>query len=236
MKILCAIIDDEPLAAALLEGYVRKISYLKLVGVYNSAITALKDLRDKDVQLLFLDIQMPELDGIEFAKIVTKGVRVIFTTAFPEYAIEGYKVDALDYLLKPIAFEDFEKSAEKALEWFNMKKKQDIYLRDRFVLLKSDYKLVRLNLDEILYAEGVRDYIRFYLRNGETLLSLMQIKKLEEILPPPEFIRVHRSFMVHLPDVIVFEHNRVMVGDVSIPVSERYKSRIQDYLEQHTWN
>jgi DNA-binding LytR/AlgR family response regulator len=95
---------------------------------------------------------------------------------------------------------------------------------------------VRLNLDEILYAEGVRDYIRFYLRNGETLLSQMQIKKLEEILPPPEFIRVHRSFMVHLPDVIVFEHNRVMVGDVSIPVSERYKSRIQDYLEQHTLN
>ena len=139
MTINCAIIDDEPLAAGLLESYVEKTPYLTLIGTYNSAITAMRDLREQPAQLLFLDIQMPELSGIEFAKILPKETRIIFTTAFPQYAIEGYKVNALDYLLKPISYEDFLKACDKAYEWFSMVLKQEVYREDRFMFIKSEY-------------------------------------------------------------------------------------------------
>ena len=175
MIITCAIIDDEPLAAGLLESYAKKTPYLSLRGTYNSAIQAMKDLRENPVKLLFLDIQMPELSGIEFSKILPKETKVIFTTAFPQYAVEGYKVSALDYLLKPISYDDFLKSTDKALEWFSVSMRQDIYKRDRFMLVKSDYKLQRIALDDILYIEGLKDYVRFYLKNGEKVMSLMII-------------------------------------------------------------
>ena len=138
MTITCAIIDDEPLAASLLESYVKKTPYLSLCGTYNSAITAMKDIREKPVQLLFLDIQMPELSGIEFAKILPKETKIIFTTAFNQYAIEGYKVNALDYLMKPISYQDFLKSTDKAMEWFSAQKKQGLSNNDRFMFVKSD--------------------------------------------------------------------------------------------------
>ena len=147
MIISCAIIDDEPLAAGLLESYVKKTPYLSHRGTYNSAVQAMKDLRENPVQLLFLDIQMPELSGIEFAKILPKESKIIFTTAFSQYAVEGYKVNALDYLLKPISYDDFLKSTDKALEWFSISMKQEVYQRDRFMLVKSDYKLQRVSLD-----------------------------------------------------------------------------------------
>ena len=150
MILTCAIIDDEPLAAALLESYVKKTPYLSLKGTYNSAIVAMRDLRETPVQLLFLDIQMPELSGIEFAKILSKDTKVIFTTAFSQYAVEGYKVNAVDYLLKPISYEDFLKAADKALERFAITLKQHIFQRDRFMLVKSDYKLQRVCLDDVL--------------------------------------------------------------------------------------
>ena len=155
MIITCAIIDDEPLAAGLLESYAKKTPYLNLVGTYNSAVQAMKDLRENPVQLLFLDIQMPELSGIEFAKILPRETRIIFTTAFPQYAIEGFRVNALDYLLKPISYNDFLKATDKALEWFNVAQRQDVYRRDRFMFVKSDYKLQRVCLDDILYIEGL---------------------------------------------------------------------------------
>ena len=157
MTITCAIIDDEPLAAGLLESYAKKTPYLDLKGIYNSAILAMKDLRDDPVQLLFLDVQMPELSGLEFAKILPRTTMVIFTTAFPQYAIEGYKANAIDYLLKPISYEDFLKSSDKALEWLSLSMKQDAYKRDRFMLVKNDYKLQRICLDDILYIEGDKD-------------------------------------------------------------------------------
>ena len=173
MIITCAIIDDEPLAAGLLESYAKKTPYLSLQGTYNSAVQAMKDLRENPVQLLFLDIQMPELSGIEFAKILPKDTKVIFTTAFPQYAIEGFKVNGLDYLLKPISYDDFIKATDKAIEWFTVALRQDVYRRDRFMFVKSDYKLQRVNLDDILYVEGLKDYVRFYLKNGDKVMSLM---------------------------------------------------------------
>ena len=234
MTISCAIIDDEPLAAGLLESYARKTPYLYLAGTYNSAITAMKDLRESPVQLLFLDIQMPELSGIEFAKILPKETKIIFTTAFPQYAVEGYKVNALDYLLKPISYDDFLKSTDKALEWFSVLMKQDVYRRDRFMFVKSDYKLLRIDLNDILYIEGLKDYARFYLKNGDRIMSLMSMKKLEEYLPRPEFLRTHRSYIVHMTEAPLVDRFRIVFGETYIPISENYKDDVQNYFDQHT--
>ena len=234
MTISCAIIDDEPLAAGLLESYARKTPYLQLVGTYNSAILAMKDLRDNPVQLLFLDIQMPELSGVEFAKILPKDTRVIFTTAFPQYAVEGYKVKSPDYLLKPISYEDFLKSTDKALEWFSIIQRQDAYRRDRFMFVKTDYKLQRVNLDDILFIEGLKDYVRFYLKDGEKVMSLMSMKKLEEYLPRPEFLRTHRSYIVHMTETPLVDRFRIVFGENYIPVSENYKDDVQNYFDIHT--
>ena len=234
MTITCSIIDDEPLAASLLESYVKKTPYLSHSGTYNSAITAMKDLRDTPVQLLFLDIQMPELSGIEFAKILPKDTKIIFTTAFNQYAIEGYKVNALDYLLKPISYQAFLTSTDKAVEWFAAQKKQDLCREDRFMFVKSDYKLVRVSLDDILYIEGLKDYIRIYLRSGEKIMSLMSMKKLEEYLPQPEFLRVHRSWIVRMPEVTTIDRFRIVFGDLFIPISDNYKEQVQAYLDSHT--
>jgi len=234
MIISCAIIDDEPLAAGLLESYVKKTPYLSHRGTYNSAVQAMKDLRENPVQLLFLDIQMPELSGIEFAKILPKESKIIFTTAFSQYAVEGYKVNALDYLLKPISYDDFLKSTDKALEWFSISMKQEVYQRDRFMLVKSDYKLQRVALDDILYIEGLKDYVRFYLKNGEKVMSLMSMKKLDEYLPKPEFLRTHRSYIVHMSEVLLIDRFRIVFDDVYIPISENYKEEVQQYFDQHT--
>ena len=234
MTITCAIIDDEPLAAGLLESYAKKTPYLKLTGTYNSAIEAMRDLRDNPVQLLFLDIQMPEFSGIEFAKILPRDTKVIFTTAFPQYAIEGYKVNALDYLLKPISYDDFLKSSDKALDWFMILLKQEIYRQDRFMFVKSDYKLVRISLDDILYVEGLKDYVRFSLRGGEKVMSLMSMKKIEEYLPKPEFLRTHRSYIVHMTEARVVDRFRIVFGDIYIPISDNYKEEVQLYFDRHT--
>lgn len=234
MIITCAIIDDEPLAAGLLESYAQKTPYLELKGVFNSAIQAMKMLRENPVQLLFLDIQMPELSGVEFAKILPRETKVIFTTAFPQYAIEGYKVSALDYLLKPISYEDFLKSTDKALEWFVTTLKQDTCQRDRFMFVKSDYKLQRVCLDDILYIEGLKDYVRFYLKSGERVMSLMSMKKLDEYLPKPEFLRTHRSYIVHMTEVQMIDRFRIVFDDVYIHISDNNKEEVQAYFDRHT--
>jgi DNA-binding LytR/AlgR family response regulator len=234
MTISCAIIDDEPLAAGLLENYAKKTPFLELIGTYNSAIMAMKDLRDNPAQLLLLDIQMPELSGIEFAKILPKETRIIFTTAFPQYAVEGYKVDALDYLLKPVSYEDFLKSTGKALDWFSVVQRQDAYRRDRFMFVKTDYKLQRVNLDDILYIEGLKDYVRFYLKDGQRIMSLMSMKKLEEYLPKPEFLRTHRSYIVHMSETPLVDRFRIVFGEEYIPISENYKDEVQNYFDMHT--
>ena len=234
MIITCAIIDDEPLAAGLLESYAKKTPYLNLVGTYNSAVQAMKDLRENPVQLLFLDIRMPELSGIEFAKILPRETRFIFTTAFPQYAIEGFRVNALDYLLKPISYNDFLKATDKALEWFNVAQRQDVYRRDRFMFVKSDYKLQRVCLDDILYIEGLKDYVRFYLKNDEKVMSLMSMKKLEEYLPKPEFLRTHRSFIVHMTETPLVERFKIVFNGIQIPISDNYKDDVQKYFDDHT--
>jgi DNA-binding LytR/AlgR family response regulator len=234
MTITCAIIDDEPLAAGLLKSYVEKTPFLQLIGSYGSAIEAMKELRTNPAQLLFLDIQMPELSGIEFAKIIPNTTKIVFTTAFQQYAIEGYKVNALDYLMKPISYDDFLTAANKALDWFSIAQKQDVYARDRFMFIKSYYKLIRVSLDDLLYIEGLKDYVRFYMADGTRIMSLMNMKKLDDYLPHPEFLRTHRSFIVHMPLAQQIDRFRIVFGDQFIPVSDSYKEEVQEYLDVHT--
>ena len=234
MTITCAIIDDEPLAAGLLKSYVEKTPFLQLIGSYGSAIEAMKELRTNPAQLLFLDIQMPELSGIEFAKIIPNTTKIVFTTAFQQYAIEGYKVNALDYLMKPISYDDFLTAANKALDWFTIAQKQEVYARDRFMFIKSDYKLIRVSLDDLLYIEGLKDYVRFYMADGTRIMSLMNMKKLDDYLPHTEFLRTHRSFIVHMPLAQQIDRFRIVFGDQFIPVSDSYKEEVQEYLDVHT--
>ena len=234
MTINCAIIDDEPLAAGLLKSYAEKTPFLHLIGAYGRALEAMRELREHPVQLLFLDIQMPELSGIEFARILPPETKVIFTTAFQQYAIEGYKVSALDYLLKPVSYDDFLVAANKALDWFSVAQKQQTYAEDRFMFVKSDYKLVRVALDDILYIEGLKDYVRIYLSDGQKIMSLMNMKKLEEYLPRPEFLRTHRSYIVHMTKAAQVDRFRIVFGDQYIPISDSYKDDVQQYFDQHT--
>ncbi len=234
MTINCAIIDDEPLAAGLLKSYTEKTPFLHLIGTYGSALEAMKELRENPAQLLFLDIQMPELSGIEFAKILPPETKIIFTTAFQKYAVEGYKVSALDYLLKPISYDDFLKAANKALSWFTTTQKQQTYAEDRFMFIKSDYKLIRVALDDILYIEGLKDYVRIYLADGQKLMSLMNMKKLEDYLPYPEFMRTHRSYIVHMSKAQSIDRFRIVFGEDYIPISDSYKDDVQQYFDKHT--
>ena len=196
MNLKCAIVDDEPLALDLLESYVNKTPFLELAGKYSSAVQAMNNLSGKDIDLLFLDIQMPELNGLEFSKMVDMHTRIVFTTAFDRYAIDGYKVNALDYLLKPISYVDFLQAANKALQWFELLQQPKEEVESIFV--KSDYKLIQVELKNILYIEGLKDYIKIYEENSpKPILSLMSMKSMEELLPASRFIRVHLS-LIHI--------------------------------------
>lgn len=235
MILNCAIIDDEPLAADLLASYVKKTPMLYLRGAYNSAITAMRDLRDNPVDLLFLDIQMPELSGLELAKILPQTTKIVFTTAFKNYAIEGYKANALDYLIKPVSYENFIAAVNKAMDFFTSSKKQDLLSADKFIFVKSDYKLLQICLDDILYIEGFKDYVKIYLEsNPKGVMSLINMKKIDEYMPHPQFLRVHRSYIVHMNKVKLVDRARIVFGDVFIPISESYKDEVQRYLDAHT--
>ncbi len=234
MTLNCIIIDDEPLACELLASYARKTPFITLRGTYNSAISAMKDIRNTPVDLIFLDIQMPELSGIEFARIIPKGTKIIFTTAFDQYALHGYKVNAIDYLLKPISYNDFIMSADKALEWFSSLKNKTNDDGNRFIMIKSDYKLIRISLDDILYIEGQKDYVRIYMNNGEKIMSLINLKTLEKHLPEPEFMRTHRSYIVHMDKITVLDRLRIVFGNKHIPISDSYKDNIMAYFDKHT--
>lgn len=233
MNLTCAIIDDEPLALDLLESYVNKTPFLQLAGKYSSAVTAMKELPEQQVDLLFLDIQMPELNGLEFSKMVPPHTRIVFTTAFEQYAIDGYKVNALDYLLKPISYVDFLQAANKAVQWFELLQQPRDEVQSIFV--KSDYKLVQIELSKILYVEGLKDYIKIYEENTtKPVLSLMSMKAMEELLPASRFMRVHRSYIVQKEKIRIIDRGRIVFGKTYIPVSDSYKQAFQEFLNQRS--
>ncbi len=233
MNLKCAIVDDEPLALDLLESYVNKTPFLELAGKYSSAVQAMKELPDRHVDLLYLDIQMPELNGLEFSRMVSPATRIVFTTAFDQYAIDGYKVNALDYLLKPISYADFLQAANKAQKWFELlqQPREDI----QSIFVKSGYKLVQIELKNILYVEGLKDYIKIYEENSpKPILSLMSMKAMEDLLPASRFMRVHRSYIVQKEKIRVVDRGRIVFGKTYIPISDSYKQAFQDYLNQRS--
>lgn len=233
MTLNCAIVDDEPLALNLLESYVNKTPFLTLAGKYSSAVQAMKELPGKQIDLLFLDIQMPELNGLEFSKMVNSHTRIVFTTAFGQYAIDGYKVNALDYLLKPISYVDFLQAANKAVQWFELLQQPKDEIDSIFV--KSEYKLVQIELKNILYIEGLKDYIKIYEEgNTKPILSLMSMKAMEEMLPASRFMRVHRSYIVQKDKIRIIDRGRIVFGKTYIPVSDSYKQIFQEFLDKRT--
>lgn len=219
----------------MLSSYVKKTPELNLVGCFDSAVAAMKTLREEPADLLFLDIQMPELSGLEFARLLPQQTRIVFTTAFDRYALDGYKVNAVDYLLKPISYVDFMKTVNKVINLVNREHVCKILNQDKYIYVKSDYKLHRVMFDHILYIEGVKDYVKFYVENErKSILSLMNMKNLEDYLPQPQFMRVHRSFIVNTQKISQIDRGRIVVNDIYIPVSESYKERVQNYLDAHT--
>lgn len=239
MMLSCAIVDDEPLALDLLETYVEKTPFLQIKGKYASAVEAMKGLQEQPVDLLFLDIQMPELDGLEFSHMVIPETRIIFTTAFEQYALDSYRVNALDYLLKPISYRDFLEASNKALQWFELKNAADGTVDsaedDEYIYVKSEYKLIQISLKDILYIEGLKDYVKIYVETeARPIMSLMSLKSLEERLPTSRFLRVHRSYIVQKSKIRLIDRGRIVFGKEYIPISDSYKQDLQTYLNNKT--
>ena len=236
MILNCWIVDDEPLALSLLESYVQKTSFLKLTGKYSNALSAMKHLAGERVDLLFLDIQMPDVNGMEFARIIGDHTRIIFTTAFSEYALEGYKVSALDYLLKPFSFADVLVAAKKALNWFEMTDKKqggETAQENLGIFVKSDYKLLHVLYDDILYIEGLKDYVKIYTESQpKPILSLISLKTLEEDLPTERFMRVHRSYIIHKNKISSINKRRIIIGEKQIPMGDTYRKQFMSIIGQ----
>ena len=234
--IRCIAIDDEPLALRQISDYIKKTPFLELGGQCESALQAIEILENNPVDLMFVDINMPDLNGMDFVKTLENPPKVVFVTAYSEYALEGFRVDALDYLLKPISFVDFLKSANKVKSWFDthQRKADEVKSNKEFLFIKSDYKILRINFDDIKYIEGMSEYIKIHLINSKPVMTLLSMKSIEEQLPPDRFMRVHRSYIVSLEKISVIERSRIIFdGTVYIPVSDQYKSKFQSYIDKN---
>jgi DNA-binding LytR/AlgR family response regulator len=234
--IRCIAIDDEPLALLQIASYIKKTPYLELTGQFESALKAIEVLENVPVDLMFVDINMPDLSGMDFVKTIENPPKIVFVTASSEYALEGFRVDAIDYLLKPISYIDFLKSANKVKTWFDShpQKSDEIRSNKDFLFIKSDYKLLRINFDDIKYIEGMSEYIRIHLTNAKPVMTLLSMKSVEDKLPSDRFMRVHRSYIVNLTKISVIERNRIIFdGNVYIPVSDQYKSNFQNYIDKN---
>lgn len=235
----CCVIDDEPLARDLICSFIKKTPFLELDNSYASASEAIRPIMDGNIDLVFLDIQMPELNGIEFAKIIPQDCRIIFVTAYEQYAIDGFRHNAIDYLLKPVSYSEFLTASQRALQWAELKKKAQSATTNQdskqYIIVKSEYKLIQIDVSKILYIEGLKDYVKIYTEDSPTcILSLMNMKTIEQNLPSDKFIRVHRSFIVQMSKINVIERNRIVFGKKYIPISDTYKKAFSDYLQRHT--
>lgn len=235
MKIKCLAIDDEPLALKQISSYIGKTAFLECVSLCESAFEAIEYLANNEVDLMFVDINMPDFNGIDFVKSLPQRPQIIFTTAYSEFAFEGFKVDALDYILKPISYAVFLKSAIKARTWFelNLRQEETVRTTKDSIFVKSEYKLIRILLSEIKYIESSNEYIQIYLLNDGPVSTLIRLKTIEEQLPKDKFMRVHRSFIVNLDRVIMVERNRIIFDhNVYIPVGDQYKDNFQAYIDR----
>lgn len=236
MSIKCIIVDDEPLAVEILEAYVEKLPYIQLVGTFNSSLTALQYLKGNRVDLVLLDIQMPELTGFQLVSVLDNPPLVIFITAYDQYAIKSYELEAVDYLLKPVGLDRFIKAIDK------VQKRLEGHLpvesqpneanqhREPFLFIKSEYRIQRIEKSEILYIEGMKNYLRVVTRT-EKFMTLQSFKNIQEFLPEPHFVRVHKSFIVALDKIDFIECNRIRIGDAYIPIGDTYKKDLDRIIE-----
>jgi DNA-binding LytR/AlgR family response regulator len=237
-KISCIAVDDEPLALALLSRFIEQTQFLSLEGKFDNAIDALNYLNKNVVDLIFLDIQMPDLTGMELARILqgkaaNKQPRIIFTTAYDQFAIEGYKVSALDYLLKPFSYEEFLRASTKAYQAFESITLDEVENKLPYIFLKVEYQLQKVFLSEIICVEGYKDYVKVHLTGKpHPLLSLTSLKNMEEILPKDQFMRIHRSYIISLDQIQSVTRNNVNLGDINITVSDHYKDNFLKFMEK----
>lgn len=238
-KISCLIADDEPMALALLARYIAKTPFLELKATCNSAIEAMEYLHaETPIALFFLDIQMPELSGLAFSKLVPSTSKIIFTTAFDQYAIEGYKVNALDYLLKPFDYVEFLTAATKAKMHFDQQVPVQLAPPVKaadYMFVKSEYKQVKINFHAIQLIEGLKDYVKIYVEHqAKPILTLMSLKKLEEELPATQFMRIHRSYIVALDKIEAIERNHVIIHQHHISIAPQYKQELLAFIEKRS--
>ena len=246
----CIIVDDEPLALGLLETYAKKTPFLRLEGTFPDGVSALERLKQDDIDLAFLDIQMPDLNGLELARLVPERTAVVFVTAYEQYAVEGFKVDATDYLLKPASYADFLTACERAVKrrkgmTAEASGADSATAADETLFIKADYKTIPIKLRDIRYIEGVKDYVLIHLdpaggsrypgsRTPYDIMSLQSMKSLAEFLPAPPFIRIHRSYIVNLNRIDCIERQRVIFGDVYLPVSDSYREALEQAVAART--
>ncbi len=231
----CIVIDDEPLAITLLEDHINKVPFLQLVGSFNNPMEALISLNDNPVDLVFLDIQMPQLNGVQFMQLLQNRAQVIITSAYQEYAIDGFEHNVIDYLLKPISFERFYKAVEKAYNQKNPTQKLDRSQEMHpatggYIFVKVETKMVRVELDGILFIEGLKNYVSIHTKTHR-IISLQVMKQLEEILPPNRFVRVHKSYIVALDKITSIERQEIHIGDRIIPIGNTYQEHFYKLLE-----
>lgn len=228
-KIRCLIVDDEPLAIEILEEYIKKVPWLVLEGSMDSGLEAIAYVNDNSIDLLFLDIQMPDLSGIQVAEIMKGKCDIIFTTAYHEYAVEGFELAAKDYLLKPISFERF----LKAVQRLKKNKDENTAISADYIFVKVEYTIKKIRLDEILYIEGMKDYLRI-VTTEEKVMTLQSFSRLLPALPSDRFVRVHKSYVVSLDAIDSVERSKVKIGDQLIPISETYKDAFFEVVKDKT--
>jgi DNA-binding LytR/AlgR family response regulator len=217
MKLRCIAIDDEPLALDLMEAYIQKIPYLQLKGLYNNALQALEMGRQQEIDLIFLDINMPDVLGIDFVKGMKRPPMIIFVTAHERYALQGYEVNAVDYLLKPVSFKRFMMATEKAYgNFINTATAYD------FIFVKSEHNVIKIELKNIHYIEGYKDYVKIITNEPKPILTITTFKAMEEMLPP-SFMRVHKSFIISVDKIISMRKGRILVKDKYLPIGDSYK-------------
>jgi two-component system LytT family response regulator len=234
--IRCIAIDDEPLARMKIAGYIDKTPFLENIGICESAMEAIEVMQKEMIHLIFVDINMPDINGMDFVKSMSEKPGIIFTTAYSEYAVEGFKVDAIDYLLKPFDYADFLRAALKAQNQLEVTASNGVHLqlKEKKLFIKSDHKIIKINLSEITYIEGMREYVRIHLLNREPIMTLVGMNKIEEALPKDHFMRVHRSFIVNLDSITTVERNRIVYDkNVYIPVSEGYREAFRKFIDQY---
>jgi len=239
MKINCIAIDDEPLALDKIREYIKRIGYLNLLDCFDNAIGAIEYLKENKVDLIFLDIQMEELTGIQMLEALHEKPRVVFTTAYDEYAMKGYELDVCDYLLKPISFQRFLQACEKVYDQMYPIKKPDIIVPDPgsteatrgYFFVKNGSITQKVNFDEILFIEGMKDYLRIW-TTKERIMTLLSFKKIEDVLPPKGFMRIHKSYLVSLDKIDSIERNLLSIAGQKLPIGESYRRQFFEEIEK----